>query len=49
MVTDDPEPGPPETEDGIEIPPWTGPGIAQTIKDFGRYDLLEYMEVRLTA
>ncbi|KAJ3511486.1 hypothetical protein NLJ89_g4074 [Agrocybe chaxingu] len=39
----DPKPSPAQLPDGTVVPPYTGPGIDTFIKEFGREDLLEYM------
>ncbi|KAH0590994.1 hypothetical protein H2248_001106 [Termitomyces sp. 'cryptogamus'] len=39
----DPAPSPATLSDGTIIPPWEGPGVDTFIKDFGRNDLLTFM------
>ncbi|KAL0951499.1 hypothetical protein HGRIS_008184 [Hohenbuehelia grisea] len=39
----DPTPGPPVLPDGTVVPPWKGPGIDTFVKEFGRHDLLDFM------
>ncbi|EIN14001.1 ribonuclease T2 [Punctularia strigosozonata HHB-11173 SS5] len=39
----DPQPSPAILPNGTVIPPWNGTTIDTFIKDFGRFDLLEYM------
>ncbi|KAI0683120.1 ribonuclease T2 [Cytidiella melzeri] len=39
----DPVPSPAKLTNGTVIPPWTGPNVGQFIKDFGRFDLLDWM------
>lgn len=38
----DPKPDPEVLSDGTTVPPYTGPSVDNFIKDFGRYDLLDY-------
>ncbi|KAI0347636.1 ribonuclease T2 [Trametopsis cervina] len=40
----DPAPSPATlTPNGTVIPPWTGPDVGSFVEDFGRYDLLDWM------
>lgn len=38
----DPTPAPAVLDDGTIVPPYDGPSVDTFIKDFGRYDLLDY-------
>ncbi|THH19042.1 hypothetical protein EW146_g2049 [Bondarzewia mesenterica] len=40
----DPHPSPAVLPDGTVVPPYTGPGLDTFVAEFGRFDLLEYME-----
>ncbi|KAI6114944.1 ribonuclease T2 [Pisolithus thermaeus] len=40
----DPDPSPSVLPDGTPVPPYTGPSVKTFIEDFGRWDLLKYME-----
>lgn len=46
MGADDPDPSPATLDDGTEVPAYNGLIISKILKDFGRYDLLNYMNVR---
>lgn len=39
----DPSPDPSKLPDGTPVPPYKGPGVQTFIEEFGRVDLLEYM------
>jgi len=39
----DPSPSPATLPDGTTVPPYNGPGMTDFITQFGRFDLLEYM------
>ncbi|KAF7793435.1 hypothetical protein EIP86_004547 [Pleurotus ostreatoroseus] len=39
----DPDPSPSKLPDGTVIPPWKGPSVETFIEEFGRVDLLNYM------
>ena len=38
----DPNPSPEVLPNGTLVPPYSGPGVRSFIRDFGRYDLLDY-------
>lgn len=38
----DPTPDPETLADGTVVPPYVGPSVDNILKDFGRYDLLDY-------
>jgi hypothetical protein len=38
----DPDPSPEVLPNGTRVPPYSGPGVRSFIRDFGRYDLLDY-------
>ncbi|KAG1850623.1 ribonuclease T2 [Suillus subalutaceus] len=40
----DPTPSPSTLPDGTVVPPYHGPSVRTFIQDFGRYDLLQYMD-----
>ncbi|KAI0275044.1 ribonuclease T2 [Gloeopeniophorella convolvens] len=40
----DPAPSPPVLPDGTKVPVYKGPGVDTFVADFGRLDLLDYME-----
>ncbi|KAG2155619.1 ribonuclease T2 [Suillus clintonianus] len=40
----DPQPSPSTLPDGTAVPPYEGPSVRTFIKDFGRSDLLQYMD-----